>query len=154
MMAQLAPSEVDMVIERALAELPFDDWQVIDTRPDATAPQADFVVVGPPGVFVIRCGRRHEKERARAKELMRLLEAAHTVAEVSGVRRDEVHPVLCLTGDTPEDSWTRGVTVCGIVNLADTLVFKRDRLDRDEVNAAALAVDRAMRGGGGKHRAG
>ena len=26
-MAQLAPAEVDVVIERALAELPFDDWQ-------------------------------------------------------------------------------------------------------------------------------
>jgi hypothetical protein len=153
-MAQLAPSEVDMVIERALSELPFDEWQVIDTRRDSTAPQADFVVVGPPGVFVIRCGRRHEKDRARAKELMRLLEAAHQVAEVSGLRRDEVHPVLCLTGDTPEDSWSRGVSVCGLVNLADTLVFKRERLDRAEVEVAAQAVGRAMRGGGGKHRAG
>ena len=109
------------------------------------------MVVGPPGVFVIGCGRRHEKERAQAKELMRLLEVAHQVAEVAGVRRDEVHPVLCLTGDQPEDSWSRGVSVCGIVNLADTLVFKRQRLDRDEVEAAALEVGRAMRNGG-KHR--
>jgi hypothetical protein len=153
-MAQLAPAEVDVVIERALSELPFDDWQVIDIRREGKAARADFVVVGPPGVFVIRCGIRHEKERARAKQLMRLLEAVHEVAEVAGVRRDEVHPVLCMTGETPEDSWTRGVTICGIVNLADTLVFKRDRLDRDEVEAAAQAVDRAMRRGGGKHRAG
>jgi hypothetical protein len=153
-MAQLAPSEVDVVIERALSELPFDDWQVIDTRRDSTAPQADFVVVGPPGVFVIRCGRRHEKDRTRAKELMRLLEAAHQVAEVSGVRRDEVHPVLCLTGDTPEDSWSRGVSVCGIVNLADTLVFKRERLNRSEIEVAAAAVSQAMPSAGGKHRAG
>jgi hypothetical protein len=152
-MAQLAPAEVDMVIERALSELPFDDWQVIDTRRDTTAPQADFVVVGPPGVFVIACGTQHNKERARAKELMRLLDAAHQVADVSGVRRDEVHPVLCLTGETPEDSWSRGVTVCGIVNLADTLVFKRERLDRSEVEVAAGAVSQAMRGNGGKHRA-
>ena len=151
-MAQLAPAEVDVVIERALADLPFDDWQVIDVRREARGPRADFVVVGPPGVFVIGCGRREERERARAKELMRLLEAAHVVADVAGVRRDEVHPVLCLTGETPEDSWSRGVTVCGIVNLADTLVFKRDRLDRGEVEGAALAVARAMRGGG-KHRA-
>ena len=43
------------------------------------------------------------------------------------------------------------MSVCGIVNLADTLVFKRDRLERDEVETAALAVGRAMRGGG-KHR--
>ena len=141
-----------MVIERALSELPFDDWQVIDTRRDTTAPQADFVVVGPPGVFVIACGTQHNKERARAKELMRLLEAAHEVGDVAGVRRDEVHPVLCLTGDTPEDSWNRGVSVCGIVNLADTLMFKRVRLDRCEVEAAALAVSRSMRNGG-KHRA-
>ena len=147
-MAQLAPAEVDVVIERALAELPFDDWQIIDTRSEDKGPRADFVVVGPPGVFVIGCGRRHEKERAHAKELMRLLEVAHQVAEVAGVRRDEVHPVLCLTGDQPEDSWSRGVTVCGIVNLADTLVFKRDRLNRDEVEAAALAVGRTMRAGG------
>src|SRR3954469_11114900 len=147
-MAQLAPAEVDMVIERALSELPFDDWQVIDTRRDSTARQADFVVVGPPGVFVIACGPRHNKERALAKELMRLLEVAHQVADVAGVRRDEVHPVLCLTGDQPEDSWARGVSVCGIVNLADTLVFKRERLNRDEVAAAARQVGRTMRSGG------
>ena len=150
-MAQLAPAELDVVIERALAELPFDDWKVIDTRREVKGPRADFVVVGPAGLFVIVCGPRHERERARAKELMRLVDAAHQVAQVAGVRRDEVHPVLCLTGDHPEDSWSRGVTVCGIVNLADTLVFKRDRLERDEVEAAALAVGRAMRGGG-KHR--
>jgi hypothetical protein len=153
-MAQLAPAEVDVVIERALSELPFDDWKVIDTRREEKTPRADFVVVGPPGLFVIACGHRHVKDRARAKELMRLMDAAYQVAEVAGVRRDEVHPVLCLTGETPEDSWTRGVTVCGIVNLADTLVFKRDRLDRDEVEVAAQAVDRTMRGSGGKHRAG
>jgi hypothetical protein len=149
-MAQLAADEVEMVIERALADLPFDEWKVIETRRDAKG--ADFVVVGPAGLFVIGCGRRQEKERARAKELMKLLAAAHDVAEVAGVRRDEVHPVLCLTGDQPEDSWSRGVSVCGIVNLADTLVFKRDRLDRDEVQAAASAVTKAMRTSG-KHRA-
>ncbi|HCB03056.1 MAG TPA: hypothetical protein PLZ93_03290 [Nocardioides sp.] len=150
-MAQLAPAEVDVVIERALADLPFDDWKVIDTRREVKGPRVDFVVVGPPGVFVIACGRRHEREKARAKELMKLMAAAHGVAELSDVRRDEVHAVLCLTGDQPEDSWIRGVSVCGIVNLADTLVFKRDRLERDEVEAAAQAVGRAMRGGG-KHR--
>ena len=151
-MAQLAPTEVEVVIERALSVLPYRDWTIIDTRRETRQPRADFVVVGPPGLFVIGCGRRHERERARAKELMRLLDAAHQVADVAGVRRDEVHPVLCLTGDTPEDSWTRGVSVCGIVNLADTLMFKRNRLNRDEVEAAALAVGRAQRNGG-KHRA-
>jgi len=150
-MAQLAPTDIDVVIERALAELPADAWRVIDTRRDAKGPRVDFVVVGPPGLFVIACGRRHERERARAKELMTLLDAAQTVAQVSGVRRDEVHAVLCLTGDQPEDSWSRGVTVCGIVNLADTLMFKRQRLQPPEVEAAALAVGRSMRGGG-KHR--
>jgi hypothetical protein len=150
-MAQLAPADVDVVIERAFAELPFDDWKVVDTRREVRGPRVDFVVVGPPGVFVISCGRRHERERTRAKELMKLMATTHAVAEVAGVRRDEVHAVLCLTGDQPEDSWDRGVTVCGIVNLADTLVFKRDRLERHEVEAAALAVGRTMRGGG-KHR--
>lgn len=151
-MAQLAPTEVDVVIERALAELPFDYWEVIDTRREAKGPRADFVVVGPPGVFVIAYGSPHAKERARAKQLMRLLDAAHQVAEQAGLRRDEVHPVLCLTGDEPEDSWNRGVSVCGIVNLADTLIFKRNRLERDEIAAAASAIARAMRHGG-KHRA-
>jgi hypothetical protein len=153
-MAQLAAAEIDLAIDRALAELPFDDWKVIDTRRESKAPHADFVVVGPAGLFVITCGRRHERERARAKQLMKLVDAAHQVAEVAGVRRDEVHPVLCLTGDEPEDSWSRGVSVCGIVNLADTLVFKRDRLERDEVVAAAAAIGRSFRGiGAGKHRA-
>jgi hypothetical protein len=140
------------VIERALAELPYDDWKVVDTRRETKAPRADFVVVGPPGVFVIACGRRHERERTRAKELMKLLEAAYEIADVAGVRRDEVHPVLCLTGETPEDSWNRGVTVCGTVNLPDTLMFKRERLEADEVEVAALAVGRSVRGSG-KHRA-
>ena len=148
-MAQLASTEVDGVIERALAELPFDDWQVVDIRGEK---RSDFVVVGPAGVFVIGCGRPHERERTRAKELMRLLDAAHQVADVAGVRRDEVHPVLCLTGDQPEDSWSRGVSVCGVVNLADTLVFKRDRLDRAQVRAAVRAVERSMRRDG-RHRA-
>ena len=151
-MAQLAATEVDGVIERALAELP-SDWKVIDTRREAKALRADFVVVGPPGVFVIGCGRRHERERTRAKELMRLLEAALHVAAAAGVRRDEVHPVLCLTGETPEDSWSRGVSVCGTVNLADTLMFKRQRLGLPEIEAAALFIGRAVRGAGGKHRA-
>jgi hypothetical protein len=152
-MAQLAPAEVDVVMERALAELPFDDWRVVDVRREPGRPRADFVVVGPPGVFVVGCGRPREKERVRAKQLMRLLDAAHGVAEVAGVRRDEVHPVLCLTGETPEDSWTRGVSVCGIVNLADTLVFKRERLSYDEVQEAAATLGRAVRPTGGRHRA-
>src|SRR4051794_23165567 len=151
-MAQLAATEVDVVIERALAELPSDGWRVIDTRHETRGPRIDFVVVGPPGVFVIRCGRRQEKDRARAKALMRLLETALEVAEAAGVRRDEVHPVLCLTGETPEDSWSRGVSVCGTVNLPDTLMFKRERLDRHEVDEVARALGRTMRLGG-KHRA-
>lgn len=150
-MAQLAPSEVDAVIEGALAQLALDGWQVIDTRSETRIPWTDFVVVGPPGVFVIGCGRWHERERTRAKEVMRLLDAALQVAEVSGVRRDEVHPVLCLIGDHSEDSWSRGVSVCGSVNLADTLVFKRTRLDSGEVEAAASAVGGAIRSGG-RHR--
>ena len=153
-MAQLAPAEVDVVIERALADLPHDEWRVLDTRRESKGPRADFVVVGPPGVFVIACGSQHVKDRARAKQLMTLLDAAHDVAAVAGVRRDEVHPVLCLTGDVPEDSWSRGVSVCGIVNLADTLVFKRERMTYDDVQAAATAVSRSMRPTGGRHRAG
>jgi hypothetical protein len=152
-MAQLAPAEVEGVLERALAELPRSGWVVVDTRRDVRGTRVDFVVVGPPGVFVIACGQPREKERARAKQLMHLLDAMHTVLEVSGVRRDEVHPVLCLAGDAPEDSWSRGVSVCSTMNLADTLMFKRNRLEPDEVEAAAIAVGRAMRGGAGRHRA-
>jgi hypothetical protein len=152
-MAQLAPAEVDVVMERALADLPFDEWRVIDTRREIKGPRADFVVVGPPGVFVITCGSPHVKDRARAKQQMLLVDAAHEVAVVAGVRHDEVHPVLCLTGEDPEDSWSRGVSVCGIVNLADTLVFKRARLEHDEVEAAAAAVSRSMRPSSGRHRA-
>ena len=133
--AQLATAEVDVVIERALAELPFDDWRVIDTRREVRGPRVDFVVVGPPGVFVIGCVRRTNEERTRAKQLMTLLDSAHAVADVAGVRRDEVHPVLCLTGGQPDDSWSRGVSVCGIVNLADTLTFKRAPVGTDEVEA-------------------
>lgn len=152
MAGHLAPAEVEMALDRALVGLPKDVWRVVDTR-QAKEPRVDVVVVGPPGVFVVGCARPHEKERARAKELMALLDAAHSMAELAGVRRDEVHPVLCLTGDHPEDSWTRGVTVCATVNLVDTLVFKRERLRPDEVAAAARAVTRALRSGA-QHRAG
>ena len=120
--------------------------------PPPAGSRVDVVVVGPPGVFVIAGGRPDEKERVRAKHLMTLLDAAHSVAELAGVRRDEVHPVLCLAGERPEDSWSRGVTVCGAVNLADALVFKRERLQPDEVDAAARAVRRTLLGSG-RHRA-
>ena len=146
-MAQLAPAEVDVVIERALAELPFDDWQIIDTRNQDKGPRADFVVVGPPGVFVIGCGRRHEKERAHAKELMRLLEVAHQVAEVAGVRRDEVHPVLCLTGDQPEDSWSSRRDRLRDREPGRHAGVQAGSTNRNEVEAAALEVGRAMRSG-------
>ena len=149
-MAQLAPAEVDVVIERALAELPFDDWQVIDTRSEDKGPRADFVVVGPPGVFVIGCGAGTEGAGAR-QGADQAAGGRAPGGRGGGRSRDEVHPVLCLTGDQPEDSWSRGVSVCGIVNLADTLVFKRERLDRNQVEAAALAVGRTMRAGG-RHR--
>jgi hypothetical protein len=152
-MAHLATAELDIVIERALTELPQTLWRVVDTRGMGRGPQVDFVVVGPPGMFVVGIGRPHERERTRAKELMRLLDAAHAVSELAGVRRDEVHPVLCLTGDHAEDSWSRGVAVCATANLADTLTFKRARLQADQVEAAALAVSRSMRSGG-RHRAG
>jgi hypothetical protein len=153
MAAPLAPAEVDLVLERALAGLPAELWRVVDTRRAvARGPRVDVVVVGPPGVFVIAGGRQDEKERVRAKHLMTLLDAAHSVAELAGVRRDEVHPVLCLAGERPEDSWSRGVTVCGAVNLADALVFKRERLQPDEVDAAARAVRRTLLGSG-RHRA-
>jgi hypothetical protein len=47
-MAQLAPAEVDVAIERALSELPFHDWTIIDTRREPKTLRADFVVVGRP----------------------------------------------------------------------------------------------------------
>ena len=139
-MAQLAPAEVDVVIERALAKSPLRRLAGHRHAQRGQGATRRLRGRGPSRRLRHRLRAPHEKERAHAKELMRLLEVAHQVAEVAGVRRDEVHPVLCLTGDQPEDSWSRGVSVCGIVNLADTLVFKRERLDRDEVEAAALEV--------------
>jgi hypothetical protein len=140
---QLVATDVDEAFERALADLPYDRWRVIDTRV-GNGLRADFVVVGPPGVFVIGCAVPHAPERARAKQLMGLLDAAHQVGRAAGVRPDQVHPVLCLTGDQSGDSWNRGVTVCGIVNLADTLSFKRHRLRHRAVQVAARAVDEAL----------
>ena len=153
MAAQLAPAEVDVVLERALAELPEAGWHVLDTRREVHGARVDFVVVGPPGLFVIACGQPRDKERARGKQLMSLLEAMQAVVEVAGVRLDEAHPVLCLLGETPEDSWARGVSICSTVNLADTLMFKRHRLEPDEVESAALAVSRTISPGKGKHKA-
>ena len=153
MAAQLAPAEVDVVLERALAELPESGWHVIDTRREVRGTRVDFVVVGPPGLFVIACGQPRDKERARAKQMLSLLEATQSVIEVAGVRRDEAHPVLCLIGDAPEDSWARGVSICSTVNLADTLMFKRHRLEPDEAEAAALAVSQTLSVSKGKHRA-
>lgn len=153
MAAQLAPAEVEVMLERALAELPDAGWHVIDTRREVRGTRVDFVVVGPPGLFVIACGQPREKERARAKQMMSLLDTMQSVTEVAGVHRDEAHPVLCLLGDTPEDSWSRGVSVCSTVNLADTLMFKRHRLEPDEVESAARAVSQTMSRGKGKHKA-
>ena len=83
---------------------------------------------------------------------MRLLDAAQQVAEQVGVRRDEVHPVLCLLGETPEDSWSHGVDVCGAVNLTETLMLRRERLGSDEVDAIAQTLERSTRSAGGTGR--
>src|SRR3954466_14677689 len=56
MASQLAPSEVDVVMEHALSELPVESWQVVDTRRvGARGPRVDMVLVGPPGIFVVEC---------------------------------------------------------------------------------------------------
>lgn len=153
MAAQLAPAEVDVVMERALAELPVEAWRVVNTRRvGSRGPQVDMVLVGPPGVFVVGCATRRENERAQAKLAMGLASAAGDVAALVAVRRDEVYPILCLAGDHVVDGWTRGVTVCTASNLVETIVFRRSLFTPDEVERVALEVARAMRGGG-KHRA-
>jgi hypothetical protein len=153
MAAQLAPAEVDGVMERALAELPVDEWRVVDTRRvGARGPQVDMVLVGPPGVFVVGCATPRENARAQAKLALGLATAAGEVAAVAAVRRDEVYPVLCVAGDDVVDGWTRGVTVCSASNLVETIVFRRSLFTPEEVERVALEIARAMRGGA-KHRA-
>ena len=152
MAAQLAPAEVDVVMERALAELPVDEWRVVDTRRvGSRGPQVDMVLVGRPGVFVVGFATPRDYGRAQAKLAMGLATAAEEVAALVAVRRDEVYPVLCVAGDDVVDGWTRGVSVCSASNLVETIVFRRSLLTPDEVERVALEVGRAMRGGG-KHR--
>jgi len=153
MAAQLAPAEADAMLERALGELPSRDWRVLDLRHvGPKGLRADFVAVGEPGLFVVAGARSSERPRARAKLALGLLGAADAVAQLAGVRRDEVHPVLCVGGDSAIDGFERGVTLCAAVDLADTLTQRRERLTREEMNAAAAAVRRSLRAGG-KHRA-
>jgi hypothetical protein len=153
MAAQLAPAEADAMLERALAELPVRDWRVVDTRHvGPKGLRADFVVVGEPGVFVVAGAKATERARARAKLALGLFDAAAAVARLTGVRRDEVHAVLCVGADGSVDGFERGVTLCTPATLADTLTQRRDRLTREEMNAAAAAVRRSLRAGG-KHRA-
>jgi len=154
MAAQLAPAEVDVVMERALAELPVESWQVVDTRRvGGRGPRVDMVLVGPPGIFVVGCATSKDSERSRAKAAMSLASAADDVAALVGVRRDEVYPVLCLAGVDAADGWSRGVTTCAASNLVETIVFRRSLFTPDEVERVALEVGRSMRGGSGKHRA-
>ena len=154
MAAQLAPAEVDVVMERALAELPIESWQVVDTRRvGARGPRVDMVLVGPPGIFLVGCATSRDSERSRSKSAMGLASAAQEMATLVGVRRDEVYPVLCLAGVDVADGWSRGVTVCSASNLVETIVFRRSRFTPDEIERVALEVGRAMRGGTGKHRA-
>lgn len=153
MAAQLAPTEVDVVVERALAELPVESWRVVNTRRvGARGPQVDVVLVGPPGIFVVGCATSKDSERSRSKTAVGLASAATDVAALVGVRRDEVYPVLCLAGDHAADGWSRGVTFCSASNLVETIVFRRSLFTPDEVEQAALEIGRAMRGGG-QHRA-
>jgi hypothetical protein len=154
MAAQLAPAEVDVVMERALAELPVESWQVVDTRRmGGRGPRVDMVLVGPPGVFVVGCATVKDSERSRAKAAMALATAAEDVAALVGVRRDEVYPVLCLAGDAVADGWSRGVTTCAPSNLVETIVFRRSLFTPDEVQRVAVEISRSVRGGSGKHRA-
>jgi len=154
MAAQLAPAEVDVVMERALAELPVESWQVVDTRRTGSRnPRADMVLIGPPGIFVVACATAKDSERARSKAAMALTTAAADVAALVGVRRDEVYPVLCLAGNAVADGWSRGVTTCAASNLVETIVFRRSLFTPDEVERVAVEIGRSMRGGSGKHRA-
>ena len=153
MAAATAPTEVDTALERALADLTEPAWRVIDVRrASRPGPRLDVVVVGPTGICVIAAARAQDKPRARAKLAAGLLDAAEALVEISGVRRDEVHPVLCLLGETAESGWNRGVTTCGVADLAETLTFRRSVLPPAEVDDAARAVRHAM-AGRGRHRA-
>jgi hypothetical protein len=154
MAAQLAPAEVDVVMERALAELPVETWRVVDTRRVGRGARVDMVLVGPPGIFVVGCATANESARSRSKASANLASGADNVASLVGVRRDEVYPVLCLAGGAvAADGWSRGVTTCAPSNLVETIVFRRNLLTPDEVERVAIEIGRSMRGGTGKHRA-
>ena len=153
MAAPVAPIEVETALAHALSDLTEPAWRIVDVRrASRPGPRIDLVVVGPTGICVIAAARAQDKPRARTKLASGLLDAAEALAELTGVHRDEVHPVLCLLGETTESGWSRGVTTCGATDLAETLTFRRSVLSPAEVDEAARTVRHAM-AGRGRHRA-
>jgi hypothetical protein len=147
-MATIHASTLD-ALTPALAALP-TDWAVLDVAGPEVRGLRSTLVVGAPGVFVVL-----PASAPRGRQLDRLLtglvSAADSVSRASGVRRDEVHSVLCVSDEGYIDAWRLGVAVCGPAMLADNLMHRRPLLSDGEVDEVARALTRAL-SLGGRHR--
>ncbi|MGA8256600.1 MAG: NERD domain-containing protein, partial [Nocardioides sp.] len=125
----------EVALGEALAALPAHSWTVISNVawPDRHGSVIDFVVVGPPGVFVVDdqllVGNvtlhdsvlRHNG-RNRSSVIGEAFGAARSVlGSLPGVRADLVQPLVCVAGGHHVRGEVDGVTVCTPIDIVQWL---------------------------------
>lgn len=144
---------------QALAALPADEWTVLhDVRwPGRRYANVDYVVIGPPGVFVIdskhwsgritvRDGVLRQNGRSRESAVAGAAEAAMAVAQLApSVPSDRFHAALCFVADQELSGWARDVMVCSTGNVVAMLRTWPSVMTAAERGLAALELDASLR---------
>jgi hypothetical protein len=125
-------------------------WRPLDRPGPDVRGTATSVLVGPPGVVLVLAARA-PRGRHLDRLLAALVHAGDELAPLAGVRRDEVHAVLCVTDDQHVDTWRHGVAITSPTGLSDTLEVRRALLSDAEVDEVAGVLSRALVVGG-RHR--
>ncbi|MEO5711666.1 MAG: hypothetical protein ABIQ59_17800 [Nocardioidaceae bacterium] len=98
-------------------------WKVVHDGSTPGTADADHVVVGPGGIFLVSVRDRPSAEytSSRDDDILACSSAADVVAEMSGAYARRVRPVLCILGDAEVLEQAKDVIVCSPVTLATAL---------------------------------
>jgi hypothetical protein len=146
-----ATPESEHALARALVGLP-SPWCALDVPGPDVRGLRTTLVVGPPGAYVVRPAHA-PRGRALDRLLVAISGAATEIARTTELHREEVHAVLCVTGEEYVDAWRHGVALCSPEALADHLQHRRHWLDDAEVAEVTRRLERVF-AVGGRHRRG
>jgi hypothetical protein len=148
-----SPSAADDLVLVGLDDLLHAGWRICDLRGTPPATLADLVLIGQPGLFVIRA-LRSTKPRHVERALQGLRDSTSALADIAGVHEDEAHGVLCFTETPKVDAWRDNIILCSPDNLVEIVGARRPKLDEvDEVDEAEDRIFKATQPNG-RHRSG